>query len=326
MDVPVSLGLAIAFAGSVWATVTGHGEVYYDSVVMFVFFLLTGRYFELAGRKRAAEVSEALVHMLPVTATRLVNGEQEAVPASELASGDLVLVRPGESIPADGVVHEGRSSVDESLLSGESLPLAKAPGAVVIGGSINIESPLTLRVEKTGEDTVLSAIRACWIARRLETGDRRGRRPRRRLVRGTRVAAGRRRRAVLDSLRPGPLAADYDRSAGRDLPVRPVARDPYCDHRRHRPSHAPRTGHDARARTRNAGARQHLRVRQNRHAHLRPPAPARHTRTRHCASECLAWPRRWNSIPNIRSRAPCARRLLNFAIPRRTWTAHRARD
>ena len=158
MDVPVSLGLVIAFAGSVWATHTGVGEVYYDSVVMFVFFLLTGRYFELAGRKRAAEVSEALVHMLPVTATRLVNGAQQAVPASELITGDLVLVRPGESIPADGHVQEGRSSVDESLLTGESLPLAKAPGAALIGGSINIESPLTLRVDKTGEDTVLSAI------------------------------------------------------------------------------------------------------------------------------------------------------------------------
>jgi Cu2+-exporting ATPase len=98
------------------------------------------------------------VHMLPATATRLVNGAQEAVPVGELKTGDLVLVRPGESIPADGRVHEGRSSVDESLLTGESLPLAKAPGAVLIGGSINIESPLTLRVEKTGEETVLSSI------------------------------------------------------------------------------------------------------------------------------------------------------------------------
>ncbi len=158
MDVPVSLGLVIAFTGSVWATLTGQGEVYYDSVVMFVFFLLTGRTFELAGRKRAAEVSEALVHMLPVTATRLVNGEQVVVPVIELNGGDLVLVRPGESVPADGHVHSGRSSVDESLLTGESLPLAKAPGATLIGGSINIESPLTLRVDKTGEDTVLSAI------------------------------------------------------------------------------------------------------------------------------------------------------------------------
>lgn len=158
MDVPVSLGLSLAFAGSVWATLTGQGEVYYDSVVMFVFFLLTGRIFELAGRKRAAEVSEALVRLLPVTATRLVNGQQEMVPATELNNGDLVLVRPGESIPADGHVHDGRSSVDESLLTGESLPLAKSPGMALIGGSLNIESPLTLRVEKTGEDTVLSAI------------------------------------------------------------------------------------------------------------------------------------------------------------------------
>jgi Cu2+-exporting ATPase len=123
-----------------------------------VFFLLTGRYFELTGRKRAAEVSEALVHMLPATATRLVNGEQEAVAVSELKAGDLVLVRPGESIPADGHVHAGRSNVDESLLTGESLPLAKIRGARLIGGSINIESPLTLQVEKTGEETVLSAI------------------------------------------------------------------------------------------------------------------------------------------------------------------------
>jgi P-type Cu2+ transporter len=158
MDVPVSLGLSIAFAGSVWTTVTGHGEVYYDSVVMFVFFLLAGRYFELAGRKRAAEVSESLVHMLPATATRIIDGAQEIVPVGELKADDLVLVRPGESIPADGCVHEGRSSVDESLLTGESLPLAKAPGAALIGGSINIESPLTLRVERTGEDTVLSSI------------------------------------------------------------------------------------------------------------------------------------------------------------------------
>jgi len=158
MDVPVSLGLGLAFAGSVLATFSGQGEVYYDSVVMFVFFLLTGRTFELAGRKRAAEVSEALVRLLPVSATRLVNGQQEMVPAIELNNGDLVLVRPGESIPADGHVHDGRSSVDESLLTGESLPLAKTPGMALIGGSINIDSPLTLRVEKTGEDTVLSAI------------------------------------------------------------------------------------------------------------------------------------------------------------------------
>jgi len=158
MDVPVSLGLAIAFIGSVWATVSGNGEVYFDSVVMFVFFLLTGRTFELAGRKRAAEVSEALMHILPMTAVRLVGGREENVPVAELRSGDQVRVRPGETVPADGIVLDGRSSVDESLLTGESLPLAKRAGDSVTGGTINIESVLTVRVEKTGDDTVLSAI------------------------------------------------------------------------------------------------------------------------------------------------------------------------
>jgi len=177
MDVPVSLGLAIAFTGSVWATVTGSGEVYFDSVVMFVFFLLTGRTFELAGRKRAAEVSEALMHILPMTAARLTpspslplpqageGGEPteslykiETVPVAELRSGDRVRVRPGETVPADGIVLDGQSSVDESLLTGESLPLTKHAGDPVTGGTINMESVLTVRVEKTGDDTVLSAI------------------------------------------------------------------------------------------------------------------------------------------------------------------------
>jgi len=158
MDVPVSLGLTIAFTGSVWATVTARGEVYYDSVVMFVFFLLTGRFFEMAGRKRASEASEALVHMLPVTATRILGDRDETVPVAELVPGDRLRVRPGESIPADGTVLEGRSSVDESLITGESLPLAKTAGHVVVGGTINMESPLVMRVDRTGEDTVLSSI------------------------------------------------------------------------------------------------------------------------------------------------------------------------
>jgi Cu2+-exporting ATPase len=162
MDVPVSLGLLTAFAGSVWTTLTGQGVAYYDSVTMFVFLLLGARYFELAARKRSTEASEALVKATPAVATRLTtrDGEQQAEPVAiaQLEPGDRVLVRPGESIPADGVVVAGISSVNEALLTGESLPLAKGVGASVIGGSINIESPLTVRVEKTGQDTVLSAV------------------------------------------------------------------------------------------------------------------------------------------------------------------------
>lgn len=162
MDVPVSLGIGAAFLASVWTSATGEGVVYYDSVCMFVFFLLTGRYFELAAHKRATEASETLVQTTPAMATRLVpDGEhttEETVPVVELRPGDRIRIRPGEQIPADSVVLEGRSSVDESLLTGESLPVAKTPGQALIGGAINIESPLTARVEKTGPDTILSTI------------------------------------------------------------------------------------------------------------------------------------------------------------------------
>ena len=159
MDVPVVLGILGAFSASVWTTFTHEGAVYYDSVTMFVFFLLASRYFELRARTRAAAAAETLVRAVPATAMRLVErGAEETIPVAELKPGDTVRVRPGETVPADGTVIAGRSSVDESLLTGESLPLAKAAGARVVGGSINVESPLTLRVTQVGPDTVLSSI------------------------------------------------------------------------------------------------------------------------------------------------------------------------
>jgi Cu2+-exporting ATPase len=159
MDVPVSLGLCIAFTGSVYATVVDEGPVYYDSVVMFVFFLLLARYLELMARRRGAQLSEALVRPVPAMATRLDGtGRLDVVPVAELTVGDRVLVRPGAQIPADGRVSEGRTSVDEALLTGESRPIVKAAGDFVIGGSINLDSPLTILVEQTGPDTVLSRI------------------------------------------------------------------------------------------------------------------------------------------------------------------------
>ena len=159
MDVPVTLAILAAFTASIWHTAQGDGEIYYDSVTMFVFFLLTGRFLEMNTRHRAGQVSEALVRMLPATATRLDSaGREEVVPVAELAVGDRVLVRPGETIPADGRVEEGVSRVDESLLSGESLPLPRQVGEALIGGSVNVESPLVMRIEKIGAETVLSAI------------------------------------------------------------------------------------------------------------------------------------------------------------------------
>jgi len=162
MDVPVALGILVAFTGSVHASWTGQGEVYYDSVVMFIFFLLTSRYFELMARKRSAEALEQLSQAMPAMATRIINtaaGEQQdTVPLTELQAGDTVLIKPGESVPADGTITSGESSVSEALLTGESTPLRKHQGARLIGGSINIESPLYLLVEQVGLETVLAEI------------------------------------------------------------------------------------------------------------------------------------------------------------------------
>lgn len=159
MDVPVTLGISIAFAASVWSTWTDHGHVYYDSVVMFVFLLLAARYFELAARKRSAEATDALVQLTPTMATRIDNqGKETEIAAVELLQGDTILVRPGESLPADGIVTRGRSSVDESLLTGESLPISKQENDEVIGGTINRESPLQVRVNRVGDNSVLAGM------------------------------------------------------------------------------------------------------------------------------------------------------------------------
>ena len=162
MDVPVALGVGAAFLASVWATLTASGEVYFDSVTMFVFFLLGGRYLEMTARQRAVSVTEALARLMPVFAARVAAYPADRalaqVPAADLRPGDIVLVRPGETIPADGVVVEGRSAVNEALLTGESVPVAKVPGAEVIGGAVNVDSPLYVRVEQVGEATRLAAI------------------------------------------------------------------------------------------------------------------------------------------------------------------------
>lgn len=162
VDVPVALGVGAAFAASVWATLTASGEVYFDSVTMFVFFLLGGRYLEMTARQRAVSVTEALARLMPAFAARVAGfpGDRQAVQivASALRPGDVVLVKPGETIPADGQVLEGLSSVNESLLTGEALPVAKSAGEAVTGGAVNVESPLFVRVEQVGEFTRLSAI------------------------------------------------------------------------------------------------------------------------------------------------------------------------
>lgn len=162
MDVPVALGVGAAFLASCWATISGAGEVYFDSVTMFVFFLLCGRYLEMLARQKAIRGVEEMGKVLPAFAERLADWPApagERVPVSQLGPGDVVRIRPGEVIPADGVVVEGASEANEALLTGEARPVAKGVGSAVTGGSINMASPLCVRLEHVGDSTRLAAIR-----------------------------------------------------------------------------------------------------------------------------------------------------------------------
>ena len=159
MDVPITLGIGIAFISSIWATIQQSGHVYYDSIVMFIFFILGGRYFEFMSRKKSIGHLDKITSILPAYATKINNNnETEIVELNSLNIGDTILVKPGEVIPIDGMVTEGQSSVNESIITGESLPVTKSIGANVIGGSTNVESPLYIEVKHTGEQTVLSNI------------------------------------------------------------------------------------------------------------------------------------------------------------------------
>ncbi|MEH6566980.1 MAG: heavy metal translocating P-type ATPase [Halopseudomonas sp.] len=159
MDVSVSLAIGGAYLAGIWATVIGRGEVYFDSVTMFAFFLLAGRYLERRARQRTVESTARLVNLLPPSAVRVqADGSSHRVMLSELAAGDILEIKPGESIPADGLVISGSSSVDESALSGEYLPIAKRAGDAVTAGTMNVEGPLQISISALGEHTRLSAI------------------------------------------------------------------------------------------------------------------------------------------------------------------------
>ncbi|MBL8430305.1 MAG: heavy metal translocating P-type ATPase [Dechloromonas sp.] len=162
MDVPVALGVGAAFIASCWATFVQAGEVYFDSVTMFIFFLLGGRYLEMTARQKAVSVTEALARLLPAFAQKMpkfpVDRSTEQCVVADLRQGDYVMVRAGDIVPADGRVIEGVSCANEALLTGESRPVPKSPGEAVTGGSINAESPLVVQVEQVGEGTRLSAI------------------------------------------------------------------------------------------------------------------------------------------------------------------------
>ena len=176
MDSLVAIGTGAAFAHSLWNTVLivlGNNAVaramdlYYESAAVLLAMISLGKYLEARSRLKTSDAVRALVSLAPETATVLRPGppgqdqlgpEEVRLPAAEVAPGDMVLVRPGERLPVDGLVRDGVSAVDESLLTGESLPVAKAPGDHVAAGTLNGSGALTVLAEKTGEDTLLARI------------------------------------------------------------------------------------------------------------------------------------------------------------------------
>ena len=163
MDLPVALGMAITFVVSTAGTFEPLGifgkEVYFDSLTMFVFFLLTGRWLEQRLRERTAGALDALMNRLPDSVLRQrADGEFERVAVRRVLPGDVLRVLPGEAFPADGTVLEGQTHVDEALLTGESHPLPRGPASAVIAGSHNLSAAVLIRVERTGADTRFAQI------------------------------------------------------------------------------------------------------------------------------------------------------------------------
>jgi Cu2+-exporting ATPase len=163
MDLPIVLGLTAAFGASAWATLTSHGPVYFDSVTMFVALVLGSRWLQGRGLARAYEFIDAAHRRTRISAQRLRSWPgstvTDTVAAGELAVDDFVLVPPGETVPADGVVVSGASAVSQAWLTGESTPIEKAEGMPLLAGSLNLEQPLVLKVTRAGEETSLAALR-----------------------------------------------------------------------------------------------------------------------------------------------------------------------
>ncbi len=171
MDVPVSLGIAVAFVASTGAAFDPGGpfgrDVYFDSLTMFISFLLGGRFLEMRARHRAEASLDDATSALPQSVTRvLADGSTQRVDIAELAVDDIVQVPYGEAFPADGAVTDGATSANESLLTGESRPVPKRAGDGVVAGSINLGGPVLMRVEHVGADTRYEAIAALTRAAR----------------------------------------------------------------------------------------------------------------------------------------------------------------
>ncbi len=158
MMVLVAVAVAAGWLYSGGVTLTGGGEVFYEAAAMLTTFVLLGHWFEMRARGGASDAIRTLLDLAPPMAVVLRDGEPVEVPTAEVAVGDLLLIRPGSKVPVDGTVEDGLSDVDESMVTGESLPVAKTPGSEVVGATINTTGTLRVRATKVGSDTALAQI------------------------------------------------------------------------------------------------------------------------------------------------------------------------
>ncbi|MEP6897241.1 MAG: heavy metal translocating P-type ATPase [Rhodanobacter sp.] len=161
IHLPVALAVALVFLASAFNTLRGSGEIYFDSVSMFVFLLLGARYLELSSRHRSSALGDAVIDAVPLLAQRRgVDGELETVAAITLLPGDRVHIAEGSTVPADGMLESAHAQVDEALLSGESRPVHRTRGERLIAGSVLLSGPAELRVEHSGDTTTVARIGA----------------------------------------------------------------------------------------------------------------------------------------------------------------------
>jgi Cu2+-exporting ATPase len=158
MSVLITTGVLAAYLSSVFLTVIGNPASYYEAAAMLVTFVLFGHWMEMKSRRGTSDALRALFDLTPPMARVFRDGSEREVPTAEVKVGDVLVVRPGEKIPVDGRVVEGTTDVDESLVTGESLPAHKKPGDDVVGGSINATSPIRAEATRVGRDTVLAQI------------------------------------------------------------------------------------------------------------------------------------------------------------------------
>jgi Cu+-exporting ATPase len=161
MDVMYGMGIGVAYLSSILGTfrvVLTPDFMFYETAVMLATFLTLGRYLEARAKGRTSEAIVKLVGLQPMKAVILKDGKEKEIYAEEVLVGDLLLVRPGEKIPADGVVERGESYVDESMISGESIPVLKKPGSSAVGGTLNKNGSLQIRATRVGKDTALARI------------------------------------------------------------------------------------------------------------------------------------------------------------------------